>query len=128
MSFYYYFIEHFILFFHLVSHYAYLQCAGGARSHYEDMGIADSNTHAQNNTSHLSPKVIVADQTVLEESNIRTSAKKNPLIPLSSKNFSSVGSTMSTAAVSSPGPGGPTGVRQNLNELDVLLEDLSKAR
>ena len=92
------------------------------------MGIADSNTHAQNNTSHLSPKVIVADQTVLEESNIRTSAKKNPLIPLSSKNFSSVGSTMSTAAVSSPGPGGPTGVRQNLNELDVLLEDLSKAR
>ena len=117
-----------MLFFHLVPHYAYLQCAGGARSHYEDMGIADSNTHAQNNTSHLSPKVIVADQTVLEESNIRTSAKKNPLIPSSSKNFSSVGSTMSTAAVSSPGPGGPTGVRQNLNELDVLLEDLSKAR
>ena len=72
-----------MLFFHLVPHYAYLQCAGGARSHYEDMGIADSNTHAQNNTSHLSPKVIVADQTVLEESNIRTSAKKNPLIPLS---------------------------------------------
>ena len=93
------------------------------------MGTADSSTYAHNNTSHLSPKVIGRDQTELNGgSNKWTSASTNPNLQSSSKPFSSGGSKMSSAAVSSPGAGGPTGVRQNINEVDVLLEDLSKAR
>ena len=92
------------------------------------MSIGESNTYAHNNTSHLSPKAVVTDHTNLAGSNNRTSASKNQNSTSSSKQFSPVGSKMSSAAVSSPGSGGPTGVRQNLSELDVLLEDLSKAR
>ena len=92
------------------------------------MGIAESNTYAQNNASHLSPKVIGTSKTELDTSNNRTSARGNPNLSSSSSKFSPVESKMTSAAVSSPGLGGPIGVRQNLNELDVLLEDLSKAR
>ena len=92
------------------------------------MSIGESNTYAHNSTSHLSPKAVVTDHTNLAGSNNRTSASKNQNSTSSSKQFSPVGSKMSSAAVSSPGSGGPTGVRQNLSELDVLLEDLSKAR
>ena len=93
------------------------------------MGISESNTYAQNNTSHLSPnEVEVTEQTKLKGSNTRTSANKNQDFTSIPNQISPVGSTMSAAAVSSPGPGVQMGVRQNLNELDVLLEDLSKAR
>ena len=92
------------------------------------MGTADSSTYAHNNTSHLSPKVIGRDQTELDGSNKWTSANTNQNLQSSSNPLSSGGSKMSSVAVSSPGTGGPTGVRQNINELDVLLEDLSKAR
>ena len=70
----------------------------------------------------------VIEQTKLKGSNTRTSANKNQDLTSFSDQISPVGSKMSSAAVSSPGLGVQMGVRQNLNELDVLLEDLSKAR
>jgi len=101
----------------------------GARSRNNDLGISESNTYAQNNTSHLSPnEVEVTEQTKSKGSNTWTSANKNQDFTSIPNQISPVGSTMSAAAVSSPGPGVQMGVRQNLNELDVLLEDLSKAR
>ena len=93
------------------------------------MGISESNTYAQNNTSHLSPNVVeVTEQTKFKGSNTRTSADKSQDLTSIPNRISPVGSKMSSAAVSTPGLGVQTGVRQNLNELDVLLEDLSKAR
>ena len=93
------------------------------------MSIGESNTYAQNNTSHLSPNAVeVIEQTKLSGSNTRTSANKNQDLTSISNPISPPGSKMSAAAVSSPGFGAQMGVRQNLNELDVLLEDLSKAR
>ena len=105
----------------------FLQCTR-ARSPGDDMGIAESNTYAHNNTSHLSPKVVGRDQAELQTSTNRTSATNNQNLSSGSKPYTSGGSKMSSAAVSSPGTGPSTGVRQNLNELDVLLDDLSKAR
>ena len=70
----------------------------------------------------------VTEQTKLKGSNTRTSADKSQDLPSIPNKISPVGSKMSSAAVSTPGLGIQTGVRQNLNELDVLLEDLSKAR
>ena len=92
------------------------------------MSIGESNTYAHNSTSHLSPKVGGTVHIEVTGPENRTSASKNQNLQSNPKEFSPVGREMSSAAVSSPGSGGPTGVRQNLNELDVLLEDLSKAR
>jgi len=71
----------------------------GARSCDGELGIAESNTYAQNNTSHLSPKVIGTSNTELDASNNHllvksTSASKNPNLASSSKQFSPVGSKM----------------------------------
>ena len=114
-----------------------LQCAS-ARLSFDgsrDMGattITDStNTYIHNNTSHLSPKstvVSTASENVSKKSWNTTSANKSSKIESNSYLQSAGETKMTSAAVTQPGTGGPAGVRQNLNELDLLLSDLSKAR